>query len=41
LTGGTKRCVEVATLDEAEFFANAGFEDILFGYPITGDKIPR
>uniref|UniRef100_A0A2C9LN28 D-serine dehydratase-like domain-containing protein n=1 Tax=Biomphalaria glabrata TaxID=6526 RepID=A0A2C9LN28_BIOGL len=40
-TNGTKRCIAVSTLAEAEFYANNGFDDILLAYPVTEDKIQR
>eukprot|EP00434_Breviolum_minutum_P016251 symbB.v1.2.014321.t1/scaffold1020.1/size145545/9 len=40
-TGGSKRCITVSTLAEAEFYADAGFEDICYAVPITADKLPR
>lgn len=40
-TGGTKRCITVSTLAEAEFYADAGFEDICYAVPITSEKLPR
>jgi len=41
MTNGTKRCIVVSTLAEAEFFADGGFDDITYGYPITPDKLPQ
>ncbi len=41
MTGGTKRGIVVSTVKEAEFFAEAGFDDILYAYPFTKDKVPR
>lgn len=41
MTNGTKNCIVVSTLAEAEFFADGGFDDILYAYPFTQDKIPR
>lgn len=41
MTNNTKRCIVVSTLAEAEFFANAAFDDILFGKSFTEDKMPR
>eukprot|EP00928_Gymnodinium_smaydae_P026466 TRINITY_DN20777_c0_g2_i1.p1 TRINITY_DN20777_c0_g2~~TRINITY_DN20777_c0_g2_i1.p1 ORF type:complete len:386 (-),score=85.11 TRINITY_DN20777_c0_g2_i1:61-1218(-) len=38
-TGGSKRGVVVSTLAEAKFFADGGFEDILYAVPITPDKL--
>uniref|UniRef100_A0A0B7AMV0 D-serine dehydratase-like domain-containing protein n=1 Tax=Arion vulgaris TaxID=1028688 RepID=A0A0B7AMV0_9EUPU len=40
-TNGTKRCIVVSTLAEAEFYAENGFDDILLAYPITEEKIQR
>ncbi|KAK3700163.1 hypothetical protein RRG08_047586 [Elysia crispata] len=40
-TGGSKRCITVSTLVEAEFYASHGFDDILLAYPITDNKISR
>eukprot|EP00931_Biecheleriopsis_adriatica_P108924 TRINITY_DN83195_c0_g1_i1.p1 TRINITY_DN83195_c0_g1~~TRINITY_DN83195_c0_g1_i1.p1 ORF type:complete len:416 (-),score=87.95 TRINITY_DN83195_c0_g1_i1:36-1283(-) len=40
-TGGSKRCITVSTLAEAEFFADGGFDDICYAVPITADKLPR
>ena len=40
-TNGSKRRVVVSTLAEAEFYANAGFDDILYAVPITSDKIAQ
>ena len=39
-TGGRKSKIVVSTLAEAEFFANGGFDDILYAVPITPDKFP-
>lgn len=41
MTGGTKRCIVVSTLSEAEFFADGGYDDITYGFPITQDKLPQ
>jgi D-serine deaminase-like pyridoxal phosphate-dependent protein len=41
MTGGTKRCIVVSTLSEAEFFADGGYDDITYGFPITPDKLPQ
>ena len=40
-TGGARRGITVSTLAEAAFFAEAGFEDILYAVPITPDKLPE
>ncbi len=40
--GFEKRSLVVSTLVEAEMFADSGhFQDILYGYPLTADKIER
>eukprot|EP01079_Euglenida_sp_SAG-EU17-18_P002766 gene2766-3393_t len=39
-TGGTKRCIAVSTMAEAGFYADGGFDDILYAVPITPDKVP-
>ena len=41
MTGGTKRQITVSTIQEAEFYADHGFDDILYAFPITADKITR
>ncbi|XP_074642370.1 D-serine dehydratase-like [Tubulanus polymorphus] len=41
MTGGTKRCVCVSTLKEAEFFADGGFDDIVYAAPLIAAKVPR
>ena len=38
-TGGTRRRITVSTLAEAQFFADGGFDDILYAVPITPDKL--
>ncbi len=35
------RGLVVSTLSEAEFFAEAGFEDILYGYPLMEHHMER
>eukprot|EP00039_Didymoeca_costata_P010921 m.148827 g.148827 ORF g.148827 m.148827 type:complete len:370 (+) comp15006_c0_seq3:176-1285(+) len=40
-TGGSKRCITVSTLSEAAFFANGGFDDILYAVPIIPHKLER
>nr|BBC27598.1 D-serine dehydratase [Lissachatina fulica] len=40
-TDGTKRCITVSTLAEAEFYAENGFDDILVARPVSEDKIHR
>ncbi|KAL4217119.1 hypothetical protein ACF0H5_023574 [Mactra antiquata] len=41
MTNGTKRKIVVSTLDEAIFFADNGFEDILWGSPIVPGRISK
>ncbi|KAJ7372841.1 hypothetical protein OS493_016764 [Desmophyllum pertusum] len=41
MTEGTKRCISVSTLAEAEFYANAGYDDITYAYPLSTDKVPQ
>lgn len=38
-TGGRKSKIVVSTLAEAAFYADAGFDDILYAVPITMDKL--
>ena len=38
-TNGTCRKITVSTLAEASYFANNGFDDILYAVPITSDKL--
>ena len=40
-TGGRMGTVTVSTLQEAEYFANAGFDDILYAVGITPNKFAR
>lgn len=40
-TGGTKRGLVVSTLMEAEMYADAGFDDILYGYPLLPVDMDR
>lgn len=40
-TGGRNRCVCVSTLAEAEFFAQGGFDDMIYAMLISDNKIPR
>ncbi|XP_043921933.1 D-threo-3-hydroxyaspartate dehydratase-like isoform X1 [Protopterus annectens] len=39
MTGRTRRCIEVSTLAEAHFYADAGYDDILYAYPLPFDKV--
>lgn len=41
MTGGTKRCISVSTLAEAEFYASDGYDDITYAYPLSPDKVPQ
>jgi len=41
MTGGSKRCISVSTLAEAEFYASGGYDDITYAYPLSPDKIPQ
>ncbi|CAG5086400.1 Oidioi.mRNA.OKI2018_I69.PAR.g11200.t1.cds [Oikopleura dioica] len=41
LMAPSKKKISVSTLAELEFFANGGFDDILFAIPITEDKLKR
>ncbi|XP_039612786.1 D-threo-3-hydroxyaspartate dehydratase isoform X2 [Polypterus senegalus] len=41
MTGGTRRCIVVSTLAEAFFFANHGFDDILYAFSLSLDKIDK
>uniref|UniRef100_A0A3B4B7T9 D-serine dehydratase-like domain-containing protein n=1 Tax=Periophthalmus magnuspinnatus TaxID=409849 RepID=A0A3B4B7T9_9GOBI len=38
MTGGSRRCIVVSTLAEACFYADYGFDDILFAYSVPFDK---
>lgn len=39
MTGGTRRCIVVSTLAEASFYADHGFDDILYAYSLPFDKV--
>ena len=41
MTNGKKRKIEVSTLAEAEFYADQGFDDILYGTPIIERRITK
>ncbi|XP_055007617.1 D-threo-3-hydroxyaspartate dehydratase isoform X2 [Boleophthalmus pectinirostris] len=41
MTSGSRRCIVVSTLAEACFYADHGFEDILYAYSIPFDKVER
>lgn len=40
-TGGSKRGLVTSTLEESEFYADHGFDDILYGYPLIPHHVPR
>ena len=40
-TGGTKRSIVVSTIAEAEFYADNGFDDILWAHPILKERISK
>nr|CAB3266579.1 D-serine dehydratase-like [Phallusia mammillata] len=40
-TNGTKRCMVVSTLPEAELLLENGFDDILYGVPLSVKKVQR
>lgn len=39
MTGGSRRCIVVSTLAEACFYADHGFDDILYAYSLPFDKV--
>ncbi|KAM3865723.1 D-serine dehydratase-like [Diretmus argenteus] len=41
MTGGSRRCIVVSTLAEACFYADHGFDDILYAYTVPFDKVER
>ncbi|XP_064183616.1 D-serine dehydratase isoform X2 [Anguilla rostrata] len=41
MTAGTRRCIVVSTLAEASFYADHGYDDILYAYPLPFDKVER
>ncbi|XP_067109776.1 D-serine dehydratase [Osmerus mordax] len=41
MTGGSRRCIVVSTLAEACFYADHGYDDILYAYPLPFDKVER
>ncbi|CAG2189656.1 unnamed protein product [Mytilus edulis] len=41
MTNGTNRTIEVSTLEEAEFYAKNGFDDILYAHPLIAARIER
>ena len=40
-TGGTKKCLVTSTFNESEMYADAGFDDILYGYPLLPHHMER
>ena len=40
-TAGSKRCIAVSTVREAEAFVDEDYDDILFAAHFGPDKIPR
>ncbi|XP_061587340.1 D-serine dehydratase [Cololabis saira] len=41
MTAGSRRCIVVSTLAEASFYADHGFDDILYAYSLPFDKVER
>lgn len=41
MTAGSRRCIVVSTLAEATFYADHGFDDILYAYSVPFDKVER
>ncbi|KAL4635666.1 hypothetical protein GN956_G12974 [Arapaima gigas] len=41
MTGGSRCCITVSTVAEATFYADHGFDDILYAYPLPLDKVER
>uniref|UniRef100_A0A673B6H9 Zgc:162816 n=1 Tax=Sphaeramia orbicularis TaxID=375764 RepID=A0A673B6H9_9TELE len=41
MTGGSRRSIVVSTLAEASFYADHGFDDILYAYCLPFDKVER
>lgn len=39
MTGESQRCIVVSTLAEACFYADHGYDDILYAYSIPFDKV--
>lgn len=39
MTAGSRRCIVVSTLAEACFYADRGFDDILYAYSVPFDKV--
>ena len=41
MTKGMRQQIVVSTLAEAEFYAEHGFDDITYAYPMSHDKVSR
>uniref|UniRef100_A0A3Q0RS19 Zgc:162816 n=1 Tax=Amphilophus citrinellus TaxID=61819 RepID=A0A3Q0RS19_AMPCI len=41
MTGGSRRCIVVSTLAEACFYADRGYDDILYAYSLPFDKVEQ
>ncbi|XP_041698659.1 D-threo-3-hydroxyaspartate dehydratase isoform X1 [Coregonus clupeaformis] len=41
MTGGSRSCIVVSTLAEASFYADHGYDDILYAYSVPFDKVER
>lgn len=41
MTNGTRKKIVVSTLAEAEFFASHGFDDIIYGKPVSESQLSR
>ncbi|TRY85993.1 hypothetical protein DNTS_032779, partial [Danionella cerebrum] len=41
MTAGSRCCIVVSTLAEASFYADNGYDDILYAYPLGFDKMER
>ena len=40
-TGGTRRCLVTSTMAETEMLAAAGFDDVLYAYPLSAAHMER
>lgn len=41
MTNGTRKKIVVSTLAEAEFFASHGYDDIIYGKPVSESQLSR
>lgn len=41
VTNGQKRKIVCSTIAECNFYADAGYDDILLAFPVTANKIAR